>query len=301
MRICSFIRGPAGSAGRGVAVERGDCLSPSSRRNGDVKPARITGPDLQTTNQRHPTGQERILNSLHLTRRSRVVNGGLGYFTMPEWRLIIESWDTKRRFFNRQSQIGNRKSPRVLWFGVNDSAPTREYAAMRFIIANEFYQQMLQMPYHTPDCYVRPGEYLHHMYIDGVKYAIAPAVLDCLAQAEAKRGRRKRSATCGCTSCTSRRCSPTPSAPATSKSVTLLGDPPPTDEEADAVDREHHYAPRVPTRWEDLGPRSAVPLRPDAANDLHPRADDRRRTRERDGHPVRRPQPGLPGDAEADR
>ena len=38
---------------------------------------------------------------------------------------------------------------------------------MRFIIANEFYQQMLQMPDHTPDCYVRPGEYLHHMYIDG--------------------------------------------------------------------------------------------------------------------------------------
>ena len=56
---------------------------------------------------------------------------------------------------------------------------------MRFIIANEFYQQMLGMPYHTPDCYVRPGEYLHHMYIDGVKYVIAPAVLDGLAQAEA--------------------------------------------------------------------------------------------------------------------
>jgi len=49
---------------------------------------------------------------------------------------------------------------------------------MRFIIANEFYQQMLQSPAHTPDCYVRPGEYLHHMYLDGVKYTIAPAVLD---------------------------------------------------------------------------------------------------------------------------
>ena len=57
---------------------------------------------------------------------------------------------------------------------------------MRFIIANEFYQQMLQQPEHTVDCYVRPGEYLHHMYIDGVKYAVAPAVLDCLAQAEAE-------------------------------------------------------------------------------------------------------------------
>src|SRR5205085_9588118 len=55
---------------------------------------------------------------------------------------------------------------------------------MRFIIANEFYQQMIQMPDHTPDCYVRPGQYLHHMYIDGVKYTIAPAVVDCLAEAE---------------------------------------------------------------------------------------------------------------------
>ena len=57
---------------------------------------------------------------------------------------------------------------------------------MRFIIANEFYQQMLQTPDHTPDCYVRPGEYLHHLYLDGVKYVIAPAVIDCLADAEAK-------------------------------------------------------------------------------------------------------------------
>ena len=57
---------------------------------------------------------------------------------------------------------------------------------MRFIIAEEFYQQMLQIPGHTADCYVRPGEYLHHMYIEGVKYTIAPAVLDCLAHAEEK-------------------------------------------------------------------------------------------------------------------
>jgi hypothetical protein len=47
---------------------------------------------------------------------------------------------------------------------------------MRFIIANEFYEQMLQYPHHTADCFVRPGEYLHHLYIDGVKYAVAPAV-----------------------------------------------------------------------------------------------------------------------------
>jgi hypothetical protein len=123
---------------------------------------------------------------------------------------------------------------------------------MRFIIANEFYQQMLQVTDHTPDCYVRPGEYLHHMYLDGVKYVIAPAVIDCLAEAEAKGDAEavahlqlhklhyeslmadaERSGTL-------------------TQEVTLLGDAPPTDEEAlPAIGSA--YAPRLPTRWEDPG------------------------------------------------
>lgn len=123
---------------------------------------------------------------------------------------------------------------------------------MRFIIANEFYQQMLSIPDHTQDCYVRPGEYLHHMYIDGVKYCVAPAVLDCLAQAEEKQDREavnhlqlhklhfealladaERSGTL------------TPD-------VTLLGDAPPTDDEALPA-TGNAYVPRVPSKWEDLG------------------------------------------------
>lgn len=123
---------------------------------------------------------------------------------------------------------------------------------MRFIIANEFYQQMQHIPDHTPDCYVRPGEYLHHMYIDGVKYAVAPAVMDCLAQAEEKGDQEavahlqlhklhyealladaERSGTL-------------------TEDVTLLGDAPPTDEEALPVSGST-YVPRVPQRWEDLG------------------------------------------------
>ena len=123
---------------------------------------------------------------------------------------------------------------------------------MRFIIADEFYQQMLHTPDHTPDCYVRPGEYLHHMYLDGVKYTIAPAVIDGLAEAEAKGDAEavahlqlhklhfealladaERSGTL-------------------TDEVTLLGDAPPTDEEAlPAVGNA--YTPRVPVRWEDLG------------------------------------------------
>ncbi|MDY3563711.1 ATP-binding protein [Gemmata sp. JC673] len=123
---------------------------------------------------------------------------------------------------------------------------------MRFIIANEFYQQMISTPGHTPDCYVRPGEYLHHMYIDGVKYAVAPAVLDCLAAAEEKGDQEavahlklhklhyealladaERTGTL-------------------TEDVTLLGDAPPTDEEALPA-TGNAYAPRVPAKWEDLG------------------------------------------------
>ena len=57
---------------------------------------------------------------------------------------------------------------------------------MRFILSPEYHQQMLRLKDHAADCYVRPGEYLHHMYVDGVKYVIVPALLDCLTEAEQK-------------------------------------------------------------------------------------------------------------------
>jgi predicted ATPase with chaperone activity len=122
---------------------------------------------------------------------------------------------------------------------------------MRFIIAPEFYQQMLQMPFHTPDCYVRPGEYLHHMYIDGVKYTIAPAVLDCLAEAEKREDAeavahlRLHKLHYDALLADAQRMGDL-------EGVTLIGDPPPTDEESSPV-AASHYAPRVPSRWEDLG------------------------------------------------
>ena len=122
---------------------------------------------------------------------------------------------------------------------------------MRFIIANEFYQQMLQVPDHTPDCYVRPGQYLHHMYIDGVKYTIAPAVLDCLADAEQKKDQeaidhlRLHKLHYDALLADAQRIGDL-------EGVTLIGDPPPTDDEATPVSG-NHYVPRLPTRWEDLG------------------------------------------------
>jgi predicted ATPase with chaperone activity len=55
---------------------------------------------------------------------------------------------------------------------------------MRFLISPEFHRQMLQRRDHTPDCYVRPGQYLHHIYVEGVKYVVAPALGECLREAQ---------------------------------------------------------------------------------------------------------------------
>lgn len=57
---------------------------------------------------------------------------------------------------------------------------------MRFLMDQQAYEAMRNRKDHTPDCYVRPGEYLHHMYVEGVKYDVARAVVDCLKEAQAK-------------------------------------------------------------------------------------------------------------------
>src|SRR5436305_9327676 len=56
------------------------------------------------------------------------------------------------------------------------SGSPRPGGVMRFLVAPQYYQEMLARTDHTPDCYVRPGEFPHHLYIDGVKYTVAQAV-----------------------------------------------------------------------------------------------------------------------------
>jgi hypothetical protein len=57
---------------------------------------------------------------------------------------------------------------------------------MRFLMDQPSYDLMRQRKDHPADCYVRPGEYPHHMYIDGVKYEIARAIVDGLKEAHTK-------------------------------------------------------------------------------------------------------------------
>jgi hypothetical protein len=58
---------------------------------------------------------------------------------------------------------------------------------MRFLIDPVYHDEMRRRNDHSHDCYVRPGEYLHHLYVDGVKYVVAQAMQECLQEAQTKR------------------------------------------------------------------------------------------------------------------
>jgi hypothetical protein len=55
---------------------------------------------------------------------------------------------------------------------------------MRILIDQKSYDEMLSKTSHPRDCYVRGTEYLHHVYLDGVKYLVARAVYDCIKRAQ---------------------------------------------------------------------------------------------------------------------
>lgn len=55
---------------------------------------------------------------------------------------------------------------------------------MRILIDQKSYDEMLSKTSHPRDCYVRGAEYLHHLYVDGVKYLVARAVYDCIKRAQ---------------------------------------------------------------------------------------------------------------------
>src|SRR5438128_2453897 len=55
---------------------------------------------------------------------------------------------------------------------------------MRILIDQRSYDEMSSKPSHPRDCYVRGTEYLHHAYVDGVKYLVARAIYDCIKHAQ---------------------------------------------------------------------------------------------------------------------
>lgn len=123
---------------------------------------------------------------------------------------------------------------------------------MRYLLDTESYQKMHSIPEHPRDCYVRKHDYLHHLYIDGVKYVVVKALYECIKEATAKRdedallhlifhkeelekliGDEQKKGT-------------------DLRTVRHLGDPPPTEEESrPRVDNT--FVPKEPIAIEDTG------------------------------------------------
>lgn len=123
---------------------------------------------------------------------------------------------------------------------------------MRYLLDQRSYDEMLARKSQPRDCYVRNQEYCHHLYIDGVKYTVARAVYACLKEAQAKndvdallhlqmhvtdlerligeaRARGENVAT-----------------------LRMLGDPPPTEDEA-RPQHSNSFSPEQPTTPAETG------------------------------------------------
>jgi len=122
---------------------------------------------------------------------------------------------------------------------------------MRYLLDRRYLEDLRNRPLHPPDCYVRPNDYLHHLYIQGVKFVVVPALWDCLQQAqthqdlEAIRHLELHN-----------RHLEFLIAQAKQQGVyhenMVLGDPPPPADE-DEIVPSHGFLPRIPIKLDDLG------------------------------------------------
>ena len=124
---------------------------------------------------------------------------------------------------------------------------------MRFLTAPQYYDEMLARTDHSPDCYVRPGQYLHHLYIDGVKYAVAQAVAQGLQEAhthhdvEAVHHLQLHQSQYDVLAEQAQQSGHELS------TLEMLGDPPPTDEEGEPIIRTGGYVPQPPKLASETG------------------------------------------------
>lgn len=128
---------------------------------------------------------------------------------------------------------------------------------MRFLIATNFYEELQKLDCPSPDCYVRPGEYLHHMYVEGVKYTVADALADCIKKAkEADDAEALRHLELHQSQLESLGGQAAIEA-ARADGADVLGDPPPPledDDDADAhTSKSTGYVPRSPKQASETG------------------------------------------------
>ncbi len=123
---------------------------------------------------------------------------------------------------------------------------------MRVLLDQKSYEEMLARDLHSRDCYVRDTEYLHHLYIDGVKYTVARAVYACLKEAQV------RSDTDALLHLTmhmqdiERLIQEARARGENVAGLRAIGDPPPTEDEAHPQLR-NSFTPKVPQVLEETG------------------------------------------------
>jgi hypothetical protein len=103
---------------------------------------------------------------------------------------------------------------------------------MRFLIDQRSFEQMLARAEHPRDCFVRDREYLHHMYVDGVKYVVARAVYAAIKEATAANDSDALLHLNMHVQDLERLIGEARARGVNLNTVAMLGDPPPTDDEA---------------------------------------------------------------------
>ena len=121
---------------------------------------------------------------------------------------------------------------------------------MRVLIDQEAYDALLARPDHPPDCYVRPGEYLHHMYRGAIKYLVAPALDVALAEAK-QRNDREALAHLSMHATKLRELVSAAKQAGSFEPAQPLGDPEPADAPLQA--RHESFLPTAAVTWEQTG------------------------------------------------
>lgn len=123
---------------------------------------------------------------------------------------------------------------------------------MRYLLDQKSYEDMLARSSHPRDCYVRGQEYCHHLYIDGVKYTVARAVYACVKEAQARNDSDALLHLQMHVQDLERLIAEARSRGVNVSGLRVLGDPPPTDEEA-RPQLHNSFFPTQPTTIEDTG------------------------------------------------
>ncbi|NJL04879.1 MAG: ATP-binding protein [Chloroflexaceae bacterium] len=123
---------------------------------------------------------------------------------------------------------------------------------MRFLLDQQSYDEMREMPRHPADCYVRGTEYLHHMYLDGVKYVVARALMESIKKATLANDADALLHLNFHKEDLDRLIADARSQGTDVKTLRILGDPPPTEEQS-RPKLENRFTPPMPRTIAETG------------------------------------------------